>query len=477
MARSHRLVFLVRMKLAGQRSAQAFRRLALGWLGVAICSWGRLEAQDLAGTLPEAYFPALRQALESAATLSPTMLERSLEVSIQQARLPLADSGRLPRLGGTFDFSNNETAISENTSRKTRDSGLFYRIELNQALFHWGALKNESARARIGVAIAQRNFQEAHRLLALGLRQSYLVLVTKKAALVQARDRQRLREVNLQLTRDKLARGIASEGDVTGWVLAVEENAFELERQENEFAGMLRTFARTSGLKEFKESDVAADVPEVMPQPEAAARLLAGVLRDRARSSFEVQVHELQAREADLSYRIAQVRLLPKLGATAGHYVENTTNATAVGVEQRGVIRQSIGVRADWAIFDGFAAKGAKQEALASKRLAERRLDSAAERLMEEAQRQERSVALEAQAVKLTDRRRTLAAAGLARLKEEVQLGNRPANELDEAAANVFQANAASAAARARYLGEWSAMVSLAGADPLVQGSSSRKTP
>ena len=209
----------------------------------------------------------------------------------------------------------------------------------------------------------------------------------------------------------------------------------------------------------------------------SAAALLAGVLRDRARSSFEVQVHELQAREADLSYRIAQVRLLPKFGATAGHYVENTTNATAVGVEQRGVIRQSIGVRADWAIFDGFAARGAKQEALASKRLAERRLDNAAERLMEEAQRQERSVALEAQAVKLTDRRRMLAAAALSRLKEEVQLGNRPANELDEAAANVSQANAASAAARARYLGEWSALVSLAGADPLVQNLSSRKSP
>jgi outer membrane protein TolC len=380
-------------------------------------------------------------------------------------------------LGGTFDFASNETAVSENTSRKTRDSGLFYRVELNQALFHWGALKNESARARIAVAIAQRNFQEAHRLVALGLRQSYLLLVTKKAALVQARDRQRLRETSLQLTRDKLARGIASEGEVTGWLLAVEENAFELERQENEFAGMLHTFARTAGLKEFREADVAADVPEIVPQVEAAARLLAGILRDRARSSFEVQVHELQAREADLAYRIAQVRLLPKLGATVGHYVENTTNATAIGVEQRGVIRQSVGVRADWAIFDGFAAKGAKQEALASKRLAERRLESAAERLMEEAQRQERSVALEAQAVKLTDRRRTLAAAGLARLKDEVQLGNRPASEIEEATANVFQANAASAAARARYLGEWSALVSLAGADPLLQVSPSRKSP
>jgi outer membrane protein TolC len=463
------------MKLAGLSHSRAFRRLAVAGLGLVIAVCGRSAPQEVAGTLPEAYFPALRQALESAATLSPTMLERALEVSVQQARLPMADAARLPRLGGTFDFSNNETAISENTSRKTRDSGLFYRIELNQALFHWGALKNESARARIAVALAQRNAQETHRLVALSLRQSYLVLVTKKAALVQARDRQRLRELSLKLARDKFDRGIASEGEVTGWLLAVEENAFELERQENEFAGMLRTFARTAGLREFKEAEVASDVPEVTPQVEVAAGLLAAVLRDRARSSFEVQVHELQAREADLSYRIAQVRLLPKFGATAGHYVENTTNATAVGVEQRGVIRQSIGVRADWAIFDGFAARGAKQEALASKRLAERRLDNAAERLMEEAQRQERSVALEAQAVKLTDRRRMLAAAALARLKEEVQLGNRPANELDEAAANVSQANAASAAARARYLGEWSALVSLAGADPLVQTLSSRK--
>lgn len=420
-------------------------------------------------TLPEHYFPALKILLDRALQQSPAMIEKGLEVAVQEAKLDAADAPRWPHLGGTFDYTSTQSAVSGNTDTRTRDSGLFYRVELSQALFHWGALKKDSARARILVAIAGKNYVEAYRLLAVGLRSSYLLLITKKAALHQARDRQRIRETSLKLARDKYERGMVAEGEVTGWLLTAEENALEVQRLEVEFVTLRRALARMAGIAELAEEDIPLDIPELAYSPDQASALLAALLRDGAKSAFEVQVDELQIHEAELRYQIARVRLLPKFDASAGHYVENTTNATAASVEQRGVERQAIGVRANWAIFDGFATRGAKREALADKRLYERRLAMSVERVLEEAQRLERQLALEAQAVKLTDRRRTLAAAGLARLTEEVKLGNRPQGEIEEATSNVYLSNATSAAARAMLLGKWSEFVSVVGADPALQ--------
>lgn len=432
------------------------------------------QSVDIANTLPEYYFPPLQAILDSALKQSPAMIEKGLEVTVQEARIDLADAPRWPRLGGTFDYASNQSAISGNTDTRTRDNGLFYRVELNQALFHWGALKKDSARARIIVAIAAKNYVEAYRLLALGLRSSYLGLITKKAILHQARHQQQVRETSLKLARDKFERGLVPEGEVTNWLLNSEENALEVQRLELDFASMRRVVARLAGLAELKEEDIPIDIPEITFSLEPAAVVLAALLRDGAKSSFEVQVYELQVREADLRYQIARVRLLPKFNASAGHYVENSTNATAVSVETRGVERQSVGIRADWSIFDGFATRGAKREALAEKRLFERRLATKVQSVLEEAQKLERQLALEAQAVKLTDRRRFLAAAGLARLTEEVKLGNRPQSEIDDVTSIMYLSNASSVAARATLLGKWSEFVSLAGADPALQNISVR---
>jgi outer membrane protein TolC len=434
-----------------------------------VSGMGRAQPADLAATLPEHYFPALKVILDTALKQSPAMIEKGLEVTVQEAKIDLVDAARWPRLGGTFDYSSNQTAISGNTDTRTRDNGLFYRVELNQALFHWGALKKDSARARIGVAIGERNYAEAYRLLAVGLRSSYLMLIAKKSALLAARDRQQVREANLNHARDRFARGVASEAEVTNFQLIAEENALEVQRLEVEFVSLRRALARMAGLADLKEEEIPSDMPEVAFSPAQAAALLATLLRDGAKSSFEVQVYEMQIKEADLRLQIAKVRQLPKLNASAGHYVENTTNATAVSVEQRGVERQSVGIRADWSIFDGFATRGAKKEAMAEKRLYERRLASAVERVLEEAQKLERQLAVEAQSVKLTDRRRMLAGAALKLLTDEVNLGNRPQTEIADATANVFFANATSAAARATLLGKWSEFISVVGADPVLQ--------
>ncbi len=463
------------MLLLASSSSRGFWRawsIVFGW--VWIVGVNHAQTADLRATLPEHYFPALQVLLDRALQQSPAMIEKGLEVTVVDAKIDQADARRWPQLGSIFDYSSTQSAVAGNTENRTRDNGLFYRIELSQALFYWGALKKDSARARIMAAVAERNFSEAYRLLAVGLRSSYLILITKKAALHQARARQKMREASLKLARDKYERGMVPEGEVTSWLLNSEENALEVQRLEVEFSGMRRALARVAGLSDLKDEDVPLDIPEVPFSSAQAAALLAGLLRDGAKSSFEVQIYDMQAREADLRYQIARVRLLPKFNASAGHYVENSTNATAVRVEQRGVERQSVGVRAEWSIFDGFATRGVKREAMADKRLFEHKRASAVERVQEEAQRLERQLALEAESVKLTDRRRTLSVAALARLSDEIKLGNRPESERDEATLNVYLSNAASAVARATLLGRWCEFVSLTGADPALQNIPSR---
>ena len=432
------------------------------------------QSPEIADTLPEHYFPALRTILENALRQSPQMIEHELEIAPEAAKVYGADAAKWPHLSGTIDYAANQAAISGNNSTQTRDSGLFYRFEMNQALFQWGAIKNESVRSRIGVAIAEKRYVDAYRQLALSLRSSYLALIVRKATLNQVRERQRLREGDLAVQRDNLKHELASPGEVFSFELSVRDTALDLQRQEVEFTGMRRTFARAAGLADLPEEEIPADVPKPAYAPELATSLVTGLRRDGAQSAFEVQLNELRIREADLSYRIARVRNLPKFEANAGFYQENTTNATSNSVNQQGVTRQAIGVRGEWSIFDGFATRGAKLEALANKRLYERRRTNAADAALEDAQRFVRLLTLDAQTMALSDQRRDLAAGGLEQLQVELKLGNVAQSAVDSQAAETKASIAASAAARAQLLGHWCELVSLAGADPVLNNSTAR---
>lgn len=441
-------------------------------LAVVLGSWFPVlwaQGADPAITLPEAGLPVLQRLLGAAVRQSPAILERELEVAFERARLDERNAPRLPRVAGQFDLASNETAISGLNNTRNRDSGIFYRLELNQAIFHWGALKNETVRGRIAVAIAERNHQEAYRQLAVSIRQSYLMLIAKRASLEHARGVQQLRQTDLRLAREKLQLQTVPESELAGRILAEEEGAVDLRRQEVEFEGMRRTLARVAGLPELREDDIPVEIPPAPYQSDLADGLLAGLMRDHAASAFEVQIHDLRARDADLAYRIARVRLLPKIGVSAGYYLDNTTNASAFTVTQQAVQRQTIGLRADWSIFDGFATRGAKQSSLAAKRLSERRRDSAAEQVLEQAQQLRRVLAVEAESVRMAERRRDLAAKGLERAQEEVRLGNVPPGAAEQVRLQLLQASAASAAARAQFQAKWSELVSLAGADPLLK--------
>ena len=198
------------------------------------------------------------------------------------------------------------------------------------------------------------------------------------------------------------------------------------------------------------------------------------MLREGGKETFAAQVAALHVQEADLSYRIARVRLLPKFNASASYSLQNTTNATQSSVSQTGVASQNIGVNAQWNFFDGFATRGEKQGAMASKRFYERQLQTAAEAALDQAQALQRELDLDARAMAMSEQRRGLAEFGAKRVKEEVELGVVPASTNGAATENVYFSEAGEGAARAALLARWSEFVSLAGVDPVLNNIPAR---
>src|SRR5688572_18852124 len=99
--------------------------------------------EEVVGTMPEDYLPGLKTILADSLKRSPEMIARSFDHVIQEAKLTMAKSARLPNVGGNFDYGITQTATASNTSSRSRNTGAQYSFNLGQALFHWGAIKND----------------------------------------------------------------------------------------------------------------------------------------------------------------------------------------------------------------------------------------------------------------------------------------------------------------------------------------------
>ena len=462
------------MLLPGSSFQRRVRRALLPLSAFMVVLVGRAQPDDRAITWPEDYFPELKTILATALKQSPQVLLKEIEVAQHDARVYGATSQRLPNIGADARYAVVETAISSNTDRRSRDQGLFYNVSASQPIFHWGALNNNVALARLRVALAEKNYAEAARALAVALRGSYLALIARKASLVHVRHAVNLRRADLELAREKLTAGTLASGEVGSRELDYHEARTALERNEIEFAAERKQFGRLAGIGDIAEDAIPATIPKPSYSEQAAARLVASVLRDEGKNFFEVRVAQMHVEEAELNYRIQKVRLLPKFNVSIGFRLENNTNATQAFVTQTGVAQRSAEINVRWNIFDGLATRGAKLEALADKRLWQEQREQAKDRVLDEIQRQARSLKLDAEDMGYAQTRLDVAESQLARVREEVKLGNMPQSAIELATRDVRQAEYRSALTRATFLSNWSAFVSLVGEDPVVNQIPSR---
>jgi outer membrane protein TolC len=142
--------------------AAAARRAAL--LAAGIVALRAAPVEGIQGSLPEDHLPELRPFLEKALRLSPQLISAEFDRILAEIRVTSADAARIPSVGGNLNLATNQTAISGNTNSQTRDSGFFYNIGVTQPLFHWRALQNQSASARLNRLVADKSLDRAEAL-------------------------------------------------------------------------------------------------------------------------------------------------------------------------------------------------------------------------------------------------------------------------------------------------------------------------
>lgn len=435
------------------------------------------QGSEIAGTMPEDHLPALRAILATAMQRSPATIEAEFRRASAEAQVIVADSVRLPGVRGQLNYASNDTSISSANSSQSRATGFFYNLSVDQALFHWGALKNQSEAARIRRAIEQRKLDVARGSLAVILRKAYLALIVEKAKLRHWRESlAQLRAEFVVLEARRETGGVAS-SVVENERLRERRMRLDTERAEAEFTTNRARFARLAGLGELSEEAVPAEIPVPLCTPALANAVSAALLRDGARGTLEYEVLDLAVQEAIRRHKIEKVRLLPKFYASAGLSLENSTDVNGNNVNQQGIQRRSVSISAQWNIFDGFASKGTTRDAVAARRLAERNLAARTEEVLQDAQAFARLIRLDTEEAEYSDLQHGLAIQGRKRLAEEASLGNVPQAEVDRAQLSIVQAEAGKFAARAALLGRWSELVALAGDDPLLKTPPVRHEP
>lgn len=463
------------MVSTGLTYLRVFLRAVLVLVGLGLGSGGRAaelaDVADVTGTLPEDFLPELKLILDSALRRSPQLVAADFERTVQEARIYGADSARLPSLRGNSEYASNQTAVTGSNSSQSRASGFFYRFEAGQAVFHWGALRNQSLAARLNLLASRKSYAIAARELGVVIRKAYLALVVERARLQQGRQALAVLRADLEVLNEKKQSGSVSAAVFEGERLRAREVTAELERGEAEFAANRRRLARLAGLPggDLPEEKVAAGIPRPDFSEARVTAMAAAVQRDGAKSTLEYEVHDLKVREASLRYAIERTRQLPKLNLGAGYSLENSTDVVGSTVNQQAFRRQNINLNVQWNIFDGFATRGAVREALASKRFHERNLALKVEETIQDVQLLEHSLKLDAEAIELAEIRRGMAVQARGRIAEEVELGKLRRSEIERARVGELQADAKSLEARAQYFGRWSEFVAVAGSDPLIR--------
>jgi len=433
-----------------------------------LMGFSALRAQAPVGGLPEDFLPGLRPILEQALNQSPQMMMRGLELAQVEANRYYSTAALWPSLSGTVQYSASTSTVSTDQNVSSDTSGLFYGFNFNQPVFQWGALKAQANIASISVKVSEKQYAEAYRMLVHSLRGQYLALIGRKANLATLRHQLGRSEATLAVEEDKLANGALSPGGIISIRMEVTELRLRLDQAVEDFGYACRMFARLAGMADLSAESLPDGVPEPVAMTATADQLLAAFLRDGAEATPQGEIYSLYIKQADLNYHIAKTRLYPKFSLYAGYSLNNSTSASVNSISQVGVTSFNYGVLASWMIFDGFATRGSKLSALATRRTNERQLRTYADTVMDSAQNLHRQLGFSLRALALAEQRLDLARDAVRNRAEDVKLGAVSPVELDvtQSAANAAELGAIYA--RSDYFTRWSEFLSLIGADPAL---------
>jgi outer membrane protein TolC len=439
------------------------------------------DASPTRGTMPEDYLPGLRAILESGLKVSPTMMMQRIQIAQDEANLLGADASLYPQISANATYGITDEKVGEaGTAGSTSTSkGLTYNVGLSQTLFQWGATWNQTRVSKLGLLIQEKNTAETYRTFVLTLRDLYIGLIMQKISLRNAQYYLQLVKTQLDLTEDGIKSGRIAPTALGGPDLAYGDAKLAFDRQQAVYGHSKRVLAQLSGLPEIDEDTVPMQLPKVAYAPTVAESLLASFMNTGGRYTYAAESLELEIRQQQLNYKIAEVRNLPKLYGSAGLSLTNQTSISLTpepagqapipaAIAQVKTTSESYGISGSMDIFDGFATTAAMRQARDQKRYFEEQLQSSLDTTLEQAQDYRRQAEFSARAVEQAQTRYNYSANSAQQTAENYRLGTVPRSAVDSSTYDLYNNELTLDSARGDFLSRWSYFVSLVGADPAL---------
>lgn len=456
-----------------QASSLSFRMKFLRYFAasfIVVVFNGSLRSQVAEGggiVLPENYFPALKGLIEVAVKQSPRMITRNTEEAIAENNRIIARAGQLPSLGGFFNYYPYDRQTRADLVGSTNVKKVGYNLSLNQPVYHWGALQNNTRIGKLQLKIAEGQTAEAYRMLVGEIRYQYMQLILKRMNLVRVRYNQKIQDDQLTLARTKLEKHIIADADIFGPTIYAEQARLAVDRAEEDYANAKIGLAKLAGSPPITDDQIPESIPAVTPVSAQLQARLDAFTAQRELDTNALRILRQQIEVERLNYEITKVRLRPKLSATIGisQDQQNYSLATNYKYQVRDVFA---GVSVGWTIFDGFANGRYKANVLARRRQLERDYETQTADMVAAVRAQARQLDFNGRSLAIEEKFLASSANGVRVRRDDVARGLASESDVTAAQFGLYDTQFRTCAARSDYILGVASLLSLINADPAL---------
>ena len=417
--------------------------------------------------VPENYFPALKDLIETASKQSPRVIARNTENAVAEADRITARAAQLPTLGGYFSFYPWTRDKRADLPEATGVKKTAYYLSVVQPLFHWGALRDGTRIGELHKRIIEGQSAEAFRLLVDEIRAQYLQIIVNKGTLARARFNQTIADDQLALARSKLEKNVIAEADMFTPTITAEQARLAADRAADEYENSRIYLGKLCGLPPIPDEQIPTEVPAITPAASALQSVTAQFAAQPELNNYVLQGARDQIETEKLNYRVASTRLRPKVNLVVGTS-QDEQNYSLNSVRYK-VQSYFAGVTVNWSIFDGFATRSAKQVSLARRRQLELSYKDQTADTIAAVKTQMRQIEFAARNLAIVERMLGSAGDNLKARKDDMARGVASDAEVSAAQLGLYDWQLTAYQARNDYMMKVSKLLSATMKDPALQ--------
>ena len=308
------------------------RWVAIGWLSIPIGVLGQPSSN--LSPLPEDLIPALLTCLDvgSCAIAADACARHRHRPG--RGRANQRSGGHVAQLGNHAPVwqQYDNVKLLQGTSSSS-SVGFFPSVSANQAALT-GSPKAQVHIGKIGVRIAERNYADAYRQLIVSVRTQFMTLIGKKIGLRNADFALQQAEEALAAAKDKITAKTLPPGADIGAQMAMDDARLTRDRMIEDLENSVRIFALSIGKADFGTQNIPNEIPRPSYEPDTAAQLLQRFVQEQGEKTYAIANLRDEIKQAELSYRMAKVRLRPMIGFSAYFSQQPTVSVGSGPVQQ-----------------------------------------------------------------------------------------------------------------------------------------------